>query len=339
MEQALQAQQVPEKQWAKFGTYQLQVRNGKELELMQLKQGQITVTEYTNRVAEKCVRKVATEKGSLRVPFQRPSGKNFALRGKKFWEATTVGSELSEVWKPGYLANNCPVKKKYETGRVQQPGRVYTASAASVEGYETLIRILGDDQSLEQIPIVCEFSDVFSDDINEFPPYQKVEFAIELGAPVLLVKKKDESIHLGVNYRQLNKIAVKNKYSLPRIDNLMDQLQGASVFSNIDLRSAYHQIRVRDEDIPKTTFRTCYGHYEYTVMSFELTNASAVFMDYMNRNFWLYLDKFVIVFIDDILDYSKSEEEHADHLQNVLRILRDRNYMLSYLNASAGRVR
>ncbi|XP_052116535.1 uncharacterized protein LOC127746656, partial [Arachis duranensis] len=131
-------------------------------------------------------------------------------------------------------------------------------------------------------------------------------------------------MRLCVDYRQLNKVTIKNKYPLPRIDDLMDQLQGAGVFSKIDLRSGYHQIRVRGEDIPKTAFRTRYGHYKYTVMSFGLTNAPAVFMDYMNRVFRPFLDKFVVVFIDDILIYSKTEEEHAEHLRTVLQILKEK---------------
>ena len=131
-------------------------------------------------------------------------------------------------------------------------------------------------------------------------------------------------MRLRVDYRQLNKVTIKNKYLLPRIDDLMDQLQGATIFSKIDLRSGYHQIQVQEEDIPKTAFWTRYGHYEYTVMSFGLTNALAIFMDYMNRIFRPYLDKFVVVFIDDILVYSKTEREHAGHLQLVLQILREK---------------
>ncbi|GKB01319.1 putative reverse transcriptase domain-containing protein [Tanacetum coccineum] len=111
------------------------------------------------------------------------------------------------------------------------------------------------------------------------------------------------------DYRELNKLTVKNHYLLPRIDDLFDQLQGSSVYSKIDLRSSYHQLRVRDEDIPKTDFRTRYGHYEFQVMPFGLTNAPAVFMDLMNRVCKSYLDKFVIVFIDDILIYSRNKEE------------------------------
>ncbi|XP_057811844.1 uncharacterized protein LOC131026086 [Salvia miltiorrhiza] len=143
------------------------------------------------------------------------------------------------------------------------------------------------------------------------------------GAPVLFVKKKDGTLRLCIDYRELNKLTLKNKYPLPRIDDLFDQLKGASVFSKIDLKSGYHQLKVRHEDIPKTAFRTRYGHYEFVVVPFGLTNAPAVFMDLMNRVFHPYLDKFALVFIDDILIYSKNEEEHREHLRTVLQTLRD----------------
>ncbi|GJY18632.1 putative nucleotidyltransferase, ribonuclease H [Tanacetum coccineum] len=142
------------------------------------------------------------------------------------------------------------------------------------------------------------------------------------GAPVLFVKKKDGSFRMCIDYRELNKLTVKNRYPLPRIDDLFDQLQGSSVYSKIDLRSGYHQLRVRDDDIPKTMFRTLYGHYEFQVMPFGLTNAPAVFMDLMNRVCRPYLDKFVIVFIDNILIYSKTKEEHDAHLRIILKLLK-----------------
>ena len=131
-------------------------------------------------------------------------------------------------------------------------------------------------------------------------------------------------MRLCVDYRQLNKVTIKNKYPLPRIDDLMDQLVDSRVFSKIDLRSGYHQIKVKGEDIQKTAFRTRYGHYEYSVMPFGVTNAPGVFMEYMNRIFHTYLDRFVVVFIDDILIYSKSEEEHAEHLRVVLQVLKEK---------------
>ncbi|KAL4030703.1 hypothetical protein IC575_008953 [Cucumis melo] len=218
------------------------------------------------------------------------------------------------------------------------------------------------DVSLSSEPVVRDYPDVFPEELPGLPPHREVEFAIELeparflypwpyrmapeskeskvrtelldkgfirpsvspwGAPVLFVKKKDGSMRLCIDYRELNKVTVKNRYPLPRIDDLFDQLQGAIVFSKIDLRSGYHQLRIKDEDVPKTAFRSRYGHYEFIVMSFGLTNAPAVFMDLMNRVFREFLDTFVIVFIDDILIYSKTEAEHEEHLRMVLQTLRD----------------
>ncbi|GJT36200.1 putative reverse transcriptase domain-containing protein [Tanacetum coccineum] len=142
------------------------------------------------------------------------------------------------------------------------------------------------------------------------------------GAPVLFVKKKDGSLRMCIDYQELNKLTVKNRYPLPRIDDLFDQLQGSSVYSKIDLRSGYHQLRVQEEDISKTAFRTRYGHYEFQVMPFGLTNAPAVFMDLMNRVCKPNLDKFVIVFIDDILIYSKNKQEDEKHLKIILELLK-----------------
>ncbi|GJR01588.1 putative reverse transcriptase domain-containing protein [Tanacetum coccineum] len=146
------------------------------------------------------------------------------------------------------------------------------------------------------------------------------------GAPVLFVKKKDGSFRMCIDYLELNKLTMKNRFPLPRIDDLFDQLQGSSVYSKIDLRSGYHQLRVREEDIPKTAFRTRYGHYEFQVMPFGLTNAPAVFMDLINRVCKPYLDKFVIVFIDDILIYSKSKQEHEEHLKLILEFLKKEQF-------------
>ena len=143
------------------------------------------------------------------------------------------------------------------------------------------------------------------------------------GALVLFVKKKDGILRMCIDYRQINKVIVKNKYPLPRIEDLFDQLKGADVFSKIDLRSGYYQLRVKEVDVPKTAFRTRYGHYEFLVMPFGLTNAPVAFMDLMNRVFRPYVDQFVVVFIDDILVYSKDAQEHEQHLRIVLETLRE----------------
>ena len=212
---------------------------------------------------------------------------------------------------------------------------------------------------------MCEYVDVFPDELPGLPPQRVVDFGIELhagtspismtphsmapvelqelrvqlqelldkgfirlstspwGARVLFAKKKDKTLRLCIDYRQLNRVTIKNRYPFPRIDDLFDQLRGARVYSKIDLHTGYHHLRVRDTDILKTTFRTRYGHFEFTVMPFGLTNVPAAFMDLMHRVFQPYLDQFVVVFVDDILIYSQSKWEHEYHLRIVLQSLRD----------------
>ncbi|GJU73229.1 putative reverse transcriptase domain-containing protein [Tanacetum coccineum] len=180
------------------------------------------------------------------------------------------------------------------------------------------------DKRLEDVSIVREFLEVFPEDLPGLPPARQ-------GAPVLFVKKKDGSFRMCIDYCELNKLTVKNRYPLWRINDLFDQLQGSRVYSKIDLRSGYHQLRVHEEDIPKTSFRTRYGHYEFQVMSFGLTNAPAVFMDLMNRVCKPYVDRFMIVFIDDILIYSKSRKEHEGHLKLILKLLKDEELYAKFL--------
>ena len=142
-----------------------------------------------------------------------------------------------------------------------------------------------------------------------------------MGDSVFFVKKKDGTLGICIDYRELNKVTIKKKYHLLQIDDLFDQLKGTTVFSKIDLRSGYHQLRIKESDIPKLAFSTRYGHYEFLVMPFGLTNAPAAFMDLMNHVFKQCLEKFVIVFINDILIYSKDRNEHPNHLRTVLHIL------------------
>jgi hypothetical protein len=151
-------------------------------------------------------------------------------------------------------------------------------------------------------------------------------------ASVLFVQKKDGSQRMYVDYRSLNDVTIKNKYPLPRIEDLFDQMRGDRVFSKIDLRSGYHQMKIRPSDIPKTAFSTRYGLYEFTVMLFGLTNAPAYFMNLMNKVFMEYLDRFVVVFIDDILIYSKNDSDHEEHLRMVLQKLRDNQLYAKFSN-------
>ncbi|GJW14297.1 putative reverse transcriptase domain-containing protein [Tanacetum coccineum] len=193
---------------------------------------------------------------------------------------------------------------------------------------KTLMNVNVGEPKMNEIPIVREFNDVFSKDLSGLPPQRQVEFRIELVAGAVPVARSP--YRLAPLEMELNKLTVKNRYPLPRIDDLFDQLQGSCYFSKIDLCSRYHQLRVHEEDIPKTAFRTRYGHFEFTVMPFGLTNAPAVFMDLMNRVCKPYLDKFVIIFIDDILIYSKSKEEHEVHLRLVLELLRNEKLYVKF---------
>ncbi|KAA3470820.1 DNA/RNA polymerases superfamily protein [Gossypium australe] len=253
------------------------------------------------------------------------------------------------------------IELKSENGDVV---RVELGESDSLPSY--LAFVLNTHESevkIETVPMVCEYSDVFSEELLGLPPAREVEFGIEIvlgtspisvapyrmaplelkelkvqlqeltdkgfarpsyspwSALVFFVKKKDGSMRFCIDYRKLNKVTMKNKYPLPRINDLFDQLKGATVFSKIDIRSGYYQLRVKEQDVPKTTFRTRYCHYEFLVMPFGLTNAPAIFMDLMNLIFQPYLDKFVVIFIDDILIYSQDESDHAKHLSKISAIL------------------
>ncbi|TYK22470.1 retrotransposon protein, putative, Ty3-gypsy subclass [Cucumis melo var. makuwa] len=232
-----------------------------------------------------------------------------------------VGSQIVEQSRVSVVPTEgtSGARQKGVVGRPRQQGKLYVMTQQEAE----------------------DASDVITDDLSGLPPDREIEFTIELlpgtapisqapptvspwGAPVLFVKKKDGTLRLCNDYRQLNKVTIRNKYPLPRIDDLFDQLKGATLFSKIDLRSGYHQLKVRESDIAKTTFRMRYGHYEFRVMTFGLRNAPAVFMDLMNKIIHQYLDQFVIVFINDILVYSNEREVHEEHMRIVLRTLRDR---------------
>ncbi|GJS50662.1 putative reverse transcriptase domain-containing protein [Tanacetum coccineum] len=253
--------------------------------------------------------------------------------------------ELRKDW-PRAIKGNGKVHKESNNGKQQNNNR--DRHLAITIKNESKAEKEPKEKHLKDVPVIRDFPEVFPDDLPgvapvacapyRLAPSEMKELADQLqellekgfihpssspwGAPVLFVKKKDGTFRMCIDYRKLNKLMIKNRYPLPRIDDLFDQLQGLSVYSKIDLRTGYHQLRIREEDIPITAFITRYGNYEFQVMSFGLTNASAVFMDLMNRVCKPYLDKFVIVFIDDILIYSKNKDEHKEHLKAILELLK-----------------
>src|SRR4051812_37617853 len=257
------------------------------------------------------------------------------------------------------LTHDSGAEVLYTCGSMTGPAQLYALNA-------------GVAPLLEEVRVVCEFPDVFPEELPGIPPVRAIEFVIELepgtqpisrhpykmcskelielkkqlteleaggfirastspwGAPALFVQKKDGTSRLVQDYRGINKKTIKNKYPLPRINDLFEQLNGVKVFSKLDLRMGYHQIRVREEDIPKTEFSTRYGLYEFTVMTFGFSNAPPTFMRAMNYLFQEWLDVLVILYLDDILVYSKSDAEHEEHLRLVLQKLREHWYYAKF---------
>ncbi|KAA3461695.1 Transposon Ty3-I Gag-Pol polyprotein [Gossypium australe] len=241
------------------------------------------------------------------------SSMNMPIESTKF--VIRVSNPIGKCVLVDKVCKDCPLRIR---------GHYFPANLMllSFDEFDVILEI---ELRIESVPIICEYPDVFPEELLGLPPVREIEFGIELApgtAPISIAPYRMAPTEL--KELKLNKVTTKNKYPLPRIDDLFDQLKGATVFFKIDLRSGYYQLRVKDADVPKTAFRTTYGDYEFLVMPFGLTNAPAIFMDLMNRIFRPYLDKFVVVFIDDILINSHEENEHAEHLRTVLQTLRDK---------------
>nr|GEY11291.1 putative reverse transcriptase domain-containing protein [Tanacetum cinerariifolium] len=239
--------------------------------------------------------------------------------------ANPKGNGYFECGAPGHFKRDCPKLKNKDEGHVNAQrwvsmidivpallGNSYDVELADGKIVRKLVRVPYGNETL-----------IFREQLQELSDKGFIRpSSSPWGAAVLFIKKRDGSFRMCIDYRELNKRTVKNRYPLTRIDDLFDQIQGSSIYSKIDLRLGYHQLRVREQDIPKTAFRTQYGHYEFQVRTFRLTNAPMVFMDLMNRVYKPYLDKFVIVFIDDILIYSKDKKEHKEHLKEIIKFLK-----------------
>ncbi|GJU16755.1 reverse transcriptase domain-containing protein [Tanacetum coccineum] len=274
-----------------------------EIDLLPIELGSFDVIIGMDWMAEHRAEVVCYEK-CIRVPYKN--------------EMLIIQGERSGIKSESRLEVISSIRtQKY----IEQGCQVFLIQMTKEEKSET------PERRIEDVPIVRDFPEVFPEDLPGLPPTRQVEFHIELipgAAPVARAPYRlapAEMKELAETTKELSD-KVKNRYPLPRIDDLFDQLQGSSIYSTMTLRSGYHQLRVREEDIPKTAFRTRYGHYEFRVMPFGLTNAPAVFMDLMNRVCKPYLDKFVIVFIDDILIYSRNEKEHEEHLKTILELLK-----------------
>ncbi|KAL8125530.1 hypothetical protein AgCh_012993 [Apium graveolens] len=278
-----------------------------------------------------CQRKIVT--------LRKPGGEKIVFRGQKkqgFRRYLTIIQAMKHIYKGGtaFLAHVRDITR--DISRLEEIPIVREFSDVFPEELPGMPPDREIDFTIDLIPSVVPISK----SPYRMAPSEMKELMVQLkemlekkiirlsvsswGAPVLFVKKKDGSMQLCIDYRELNKVTINNKYPLPRIDDLFDQLKGASYFSKINLRFGYHQLKINPDDVSKTAFRTHYGHYEFLVLPFGLTNAPAMFMDPMNRVFQDYLDKFVIVFTDDILIYSKTREDHEKHLKTVLERLREK---------------